>query len=353
MAVRKRGKNWQIDYFDPNGKRVRRSFKKKKDAVAELAKIESLKAEGRYLDVKKESDTTLGELIEKYAEQFGQQSSFKKVKKFCIRDIEEFFGADAKLESIRYYDLERFRNHIRDTPMQHGRLRTDATVNRWMSCLRHMLKKAVLWELIGESPFEKGETLLLKENNKRMRFLSLDEIQRLLVECPRYLKDIVVCALNTGMRKEEYLSLKWDQIRNGFIYLRKTKTNESRQIPVNDTMNDLFREIRRREHLKSEYVFTYRGERIADIKVGFNAACKRAGITDCRPHDMRHTFASHAIMNGASLKEVQEILGHTTLTMTLRYAHLSPDQTRRAVNAVNGLTCHKSVTGEENEAAAK
>ena len=93
-TVRKRGNGYQIDYFDPTGKRVRKSFKKKKDAEAELGKRVSLIAEGRYLDVKPEYKTTLGELIEKYQENFQTQRSYNSGKKFWLEKIKAEFGGD-------------------------------------------------------------------------------------------------------------------------------------------------------------------------------------------------------------------------------------------------------------------
>lgn len=84
MAIRKIGKYWQIDYYEPGGKRKRQNFKKKKDAVAELGKRESLKGEGRYLDVKKEYLTTLGEALRLYEQNFGQQPSYNTAKRFFV-----------------------------------------------------------------------------------------------------------------------------------------------------------------------------------------------------------------------------------------------------------------------------
>jgi integrase len=89
---------------------------------------------------------------------------------------------------------------------------------------------------------------------------------------PDYLRDIVECAILTGMRKGEILSLRWDQIRDGFIYLRETKTNEPRQIPINETLDEVLKRIRRKQHLTSDYVFTYLGKSIKDVKTAFNAA---------------------------------------------------------------------------------
>jgi len=333
-TVRKRGKGYQIDYFDPNGKRIRKSFKKKKDADAELGKRVSLIAEGRYLDVKKDYITTLEEILTKYEQNYKHQANFEFGKRYCLVNFREYFRESTLLTNIKYVDVETYRNYLREKITLYGTMRKDSTINREMSCLRHIFRKAVEWEMIEQSPFDKGKTLMLKENNKRFRFLTEEEIIKLLNECPGYLRNIVKCALNTGMRKGEILSLKWSQIRNGFIYLHETKPKEARQIPV----NALFKKIRREQHLTSEYVFTYQGKHVDFVKTSFNAAVKRTDIVDFRFHDLRHTFASQLIMKGGTLKDVQELLGHSTMTMTLRYAHLTQEHKKKAVNLLNGLT---------------
>ncbi|MCP4624722.1 MAG: site-specific integrase [bacterium] len=171
------------------------------------------------------------------------------------------------------------------------------------------------------------------------------------------MRDIVECALNSGMRKGEVLSLKWKQVSNGFIYLRKTKTLNPRQIPINNDLDALFKRIRQRQGLSSKHVFTFQGKPIEDLKKGFKAALKRAGIEDFRFHDLRHTFASHFVMRGGDLKALQEILGHTTLTMTMKYAHLAQSHKREAINLMNGLTTkkadgHKMVTFAKTKKSA-
>jgi len=98
--IRKRGKGYQIDYTDPNGKRVRKSFKKKKEAEAELGKRVSLIAEGRYLDVKKEYTTTLKDILDKYEKNYGDQRSYETSKKYFIAEIRNYFGDDSLLKNI-------------------------------------------------------------------------------------------------------------------------------------------------------------------------------------------------------------------------------------------------------------
>ena len=287
--IRKRGNSYQIDYFDPNGKRVRKSFGKKKDAEAELGKRVSLIAENRYLDVKKDYTTTLKELLEKYEENFKNQTSFANLKKYCIENIKKRFGEETLLSNIRYMDLETYRNHLKQKLTRHGTLRADASVNREMATLRHIFSKAVEWEMIERNPFEKGTSLLLKLSNQRMRYLTEEEVKRLLQECEsrKHLSHIVKCALNTGMRRSEILTLRWDQIRNGFIYLEKTKTKNKREIPINDELAKVFKEIRGEQGLTSKCVFTYHSKTIRRVERAFKAALDRARIEDFKFHDLR------------------------------------------------------------------
>jgi integrase len=338
--LRKRGNSYQIDYIDPNGKRVRKCFRKRKEAEAELGKRVSLIAENRYLDVKKDYKTTVKELLDKYEENFKDQASFETFKKYCIETLEKHFGEETRLSNIRYVDLETYRNHLMQKLTRHKGKRADASVNREIATLRHIFSKAVEWDMMDQNPFEKGKSLLLKVNNQRIRYLTEDEIDRLLDECKsqKHLHRIVTCAINTGMRRGEILTLRWDQIRNGFIYLEKTKNKNNREIPINDDLAEALKEIRKEQGLTSKHIFIYNSRTIQRVERAFKGALRRAGIQDFKFHDLRHTFASHVIMRGGSLKDVQELLGHKTMTMTLRYSHLSQEHKRKAVNLLNGLT---------------
>jgi integrase len=157
------------------------------------------------------------------------------------------------------------------------------------------------------------------------------------------------------MRPGEILTLKWSQIRNGFIYLQKTKTNEARQIPINEDLDLPFKQIRAEQNpagsnvigldkkpvkaiqYNTNHVFSYNGEPMQGLKSSFSTALTNAEIDDFRFHNLRHTSASLVPMAGGSLKDVQELLGHKDITMTLRYVH-SQEHKRKAVNLLNGLT---------------
>lgn len=388
-TVRKRVSNktgkvsWQIDYFDPTGKRIRQSFKKKKDAEAELGKRVSLIAENRYLDIKKDYRTTLGQLVEKYEENFKNQSSFLTSKYYIIRNFSDHFGENTQLSNFRYIDLETYRNKLRGILTKVGNIRTNASVNREMGCLHHLFGCAVRWEMMEVSPFNKGPSLLLKENNQRLRFLSEVEINRLLEASPTYLKHIITFCIHTGARRQEALNLKWHQVKNGHVYFNKTKTDAPRQVPISDELQKLLDKLKGKptgnvinikgervqpENTVDENVFLHKQKPVykSTLTNAFILACSKAqipyglktpdGVTF---HTTRHTFGSWMAMRGVSIKTIQELMGHKNITMTMRYSHLAEDVKKEAVNVLNGLTdkknrnCHATVTNTKSDNASK
>ncbi len=215
--------------------------------------------------------------------------------------------------------------------------KANATANRHLATLKHMFTKAVEWELTDDEVLKKvRRAKLLPENNRRLRYLAQEECQKLIDLCSPHLKPIVIIALNTGMRRGEILSLEWEKhvdLRHGYILLDVTKNGERREIPINQMLRGVLQGITRR--IDSPYVFTDKqGNRFKDVKKSFHTALRKAGIKDFRFHDLRHTFASHLVMNGVDITTVRELLGHKTLTMTLRYAHPAPSHKLKAVEVI-------------------
>ena len=209
-----------------------------------------------------------------------------------------------------------------------------------MAVFAHILSKAVEWEMLEVSPFKKGKRLMFKVDNGRIRYLSKLEIEALMEACDDlkihspHLRPIVETALLTGMRRGEVLGLRWEDIKGDFIYLKgdQTKSAKARQIPVKDELAEIFREVRRVNGLKSEYVICNdQGRRFHDVRSSFGKVLRRAKIDDFTFHDLRHTFASHFVMQGGSLTALQKLLGHATLAMTMRYAHLSKGHLQEAM----------------------
>ncbi len=222
-----------------------------------------------------------------------------------------------------------------------------AMANRLIATLKHCIHKGYQWEMVSEETLKRVRQIkFLPGNNKRLRYLSKDECRALLDNCYGHLKAIVTFAMNTGCRSGEILSLKWDNVdmKHGFIRLDRTKNGERREIPINDDVKAVLQGMTRR--LDVPYVFhdPITGKPFQDVKRSFNTACRKAGITDFRFHDQRHTFASHLVMAGVDITTVSKLLGHKSLTMTLRYSHLAPNHLQNAVNMLN-------ITGEQKRTA--
>ena len=185
---------------------------------------------------------------------------------------------------------------------------------------------------------------LLEENNERLRFLTVEECQTLIDCCQAHLKPVVTIALHTGMRRGEILGLKWEHVdlNHGFILLDTTKNGERKEIPIDNTLRKIFEDMP--HSIESIYVFTDKdGNPYKSVKRSFRTALIKAGIRDFRFHDLRHTFASHLIMAGVDLTSVKELLGHKSLKMTLRYAHLAPGHKMKAVKILDNVLTKQHV----------
>jgi len=149
----------------------------------------------------------------------------------------------------------------------------------------------------------------------------------------RDLEAIVKFSLNTGMRISEVLNLTWNRIYldKSFLELRETKSGDIRQIPLNDEAREVLESIERSDIS----VFTYGGKSIKRITRAFGTACRNAGIENFRIHDLRHTWASHFMMNGGNLYDLMEMGGWKSISMVRRYSHLDRKYKLRVMNVAS------------------
>jgi integrase len=212
---------------------------------------------------------------------------------------------------------------------------------------------------IERNPFSDGKTLILKVDNERERYLTSEEIPILLNASPTHLQHLIKCALLTGLRLGNVLNLKWNQIRDGWIYLPKTKAGKHK-IPVSDGLAELFDHIKdsqgsvkgnvvdlkgkpvKSAGARSEYVFTYQGKPVKSVKTALRKACEKAGLVYGRDepdgvtfHTLRHTHGTHLALQGAHIRTIQELLGHKSLKMTERYTKVADESKRKAVNGLD------------------
>jgi len=191
-----------------------------------------------------------------------------------------------------------------------------------------------------------------KRQEFRDRVLSTEEEERLMLELAQHLRPIVVCALNSGMRKGEILSLKWKNIVDGKIVLeaQNTKTKKQRCIPINSKLQQVIDILRSRDGF-SDFVFTYGGKKMRDVQNGFSKACKRAKIDGLCFHDLRRTFATRLMRNGIGIYTISQLLGHADVKMTQRYINWQPEDGAEAVESLVKNTPEKrNILGiEKNE----
>lgn len=323
---------WYIDY-SRNGRRVRKSLKTtcKKTAVLIAKDLDVKIAKNEYLGIREQKQITFDRLCTEYLE----ISKASKVHRSYLRDItnirflKEYFQGKL-INDITAHDVEVYKCRRREKL-------SSASVNREISCIKHMFTKAIEWDYISENPLR--SVMKLKEPPGRTRYLNSEEEKRLLKCCNGHTKHIVIMALNTGMRRGEILNLKWSDIdlRNRTITIYKSKNNEVRTIPINSQL--MISLVEMGSQLPDQYVFSNDdGNAFTTIKKGFRAALKRAGIANFRFHDLRHTFASKLVMAGADIRTVQQLLGHKDIRMTMRYSHLSTDHLRDAVRLLDNDT---------------
>lgn len=283
--------------------------------------------------------SSFGKVVERYLEVKASVRSLPD-QRAALGRMAVYFGADTPIAEVTSERVAQYQSARKAEPSKRrGPEATmpvsPATVNREVAALRHMLVLAEEWGLIAKVP----RIRMLREPEGRLRFLTEEEVARLLSACAASpsaeLHAVVKVALNTGMRRGEVLGLTWDRVdfARGVLLLERTKSGRRREVPMNGGVYDVLSAITGRREGR---VFSVRS-----VRKPFERAVREARLEDFRFHDLRHTAASHLMMRGASLADVRAVLGHATLAMTMRYAHLSPEHLRSAVARLDGLGAAK------------
>ncbi|HET8575479.1 MAG TPA: site-specific integrase [Methylomirabilota bacterium] len=181
----------------------------------------------------------------------------------------------------------------------------------------------------------------LYEHNARNRCLSSEEERRLLNSLSARLRPFVVLALNTGMRRGELQALRWEDVdlAAGALRIRRDKAGEGRWVVLNSAAREALLSVKRGQKVLSPYVFcSPEGKPLHDFEREWKPALQSAKIPNFRFHDCRHTFASRSAMLGTDLYTVQRAGGWKTQVMVQRYAHLSPDHIKAAVERLAQTT---------------
>jgi|CXWL01.1.fsa_nt_gi integrase len=309
MAIfKKQGVYW-IDYYFQGTRKREKVGTSRSLAGKVLIKRQAEIAEARYFPERQRQAVAFRGFSEKYWNRHWQYLQGRGGR-YLRERLEKTFG-EKNLSAITVAEVQDFYNATRtDTSV--------ATANRYSARLSHMFEKARLWgDFFGVNPvkdLERG-----REDGGRVRFLTMPEIGLLLAAAHPRIAPILTCALHTGMRRGEILGLQWENVNleQGVLYIVKSKSGKPREIPISPQLGGLLLSLGPR---KAGPIFEIP---IITLRRMFDRAIKAAKVTPLRFHDLRHTFASHFVMRTGDLPSLQQLLGHFSLKMTQRYAHLA------------------------------
>ena len=317
------------------------TFRRKTDAKRWITDTEAAIRDGRHFKTSEAKRHTVEELIDRYVRDVlptkprSAENQAGQLK-WWRQHMGNYVLADATPALIA-----ESRDTLAKGITHRGMPRTPATVNRYLAVLSHTFTIAMKeWGWVENNPVMKVRRL--PEPQGRVRFLSDDERERLLQACTgsinKQLYPIVVLALSTGMRQGEILGLNWDDVdlESGRITLHDTKNKERRSVPVVGQALRVLQDYAKVRRIDTSLVFpgSVKGKPV-DVRAPWERAVRAAGIEDFRFHDLRHSAASYLAMNGATPSELAAVLGHKTLQMVKRYAHLSEAHTSDLLARMN------------------
>jgi integrase len=359
---------WMIDVFvqHPDGKRER---------IRKVAPLQNRRAAERYErelrrellvggrtesteEVKPKTTPTFAAFAKEfhsiYAKTNNKPSEVMSKEMILRVHLVPAFGR-LKLDQINAREIEAYKAAKLDRQL------APKTVNNHLTVLRRALALAVEWgELVAVPPVK-----WLKAPEPPFDFLSFEEAERLVTAAEPEWRAMILVGLKCGLRQGELIALRWEDVDlvAGRLMVRQSavrgvvttpKSGKPREIPLCETV---LKALKSHRHLRGPLVFCGDGGRLltkGECKRPLWRACRLAGLRLIGWHVLRHSFASHLVMRGVPLKAVQELMGHATIEMTMRYSHLSPDVRRDAVRTLdvnatsNGnLMATKAADGED------
>jgi len=339
---------------------VSATFTRKTDAQAWVQETETAMRNGRYFTVAESKKHTLAEAIDKYISSVLLKDKPKDaVKTQALLTWWKDQIGNRKLDAVNSALLTSMKDKLLSEPIVFTRNekqpdgtikqvvttreRSSSTVIRYLAALGPVFVCCVKdWKWLDSSPMRKIRKP--KETEGRVRFLSGSERTALLTACREssnaMLYPIVLIALSTGMRYGEIMKLSWKDVdfEKRRMILHHTKNGQTRAVPLVGPALDEMVKLSKVRRIDGKLIFgirTYKGERAISIRGAWESAVAKAGIENFRFHDLRHSAASELAMSGASLAEIAEVLGHKTLVMVKRYAHLCEGHTHSVVERMN------------------
>ena len=317
------------------------TFDRLTDAKKWGQQTEAAIREGRHFKTAEAKKHTMAEMIDRYLNAADLNKVQDEHTGLHLRRWKDEIGY-MLLSDVTGDIITQVKDKLLNEVVRTGNKRSTTTVLRYMASLSVVFTTAVNdWHWLEDSPMRTIKKP--KAARGRVCFLDDDERQRFLNACQassnKQLYLCVILALSTGMRQGELMGLKWPDVnlKDGFLILHETKNGERRRVPLAGHGLQLLREHAKVRRLDTDLLFPSpaKPSQPIDLRAPFEKALESAEINDFHWHDLRHCTASYLAMNGASLAEIAEVLGHKTLAMVKRYAHLSDGHVSNVVASMN------------------
>jgi len=307
-----------------------KTFKTKREAESWATSVEDAINKDEYIPSPESKRRKICDMLERYRKtEVPKKRDAKNYNRHLDFWIEKI--GDYKISTVTRAMVVGIRDEMAED-------RASGTVNRYIATLRHAFNIAVTdWEWANKNPLQR---IMLTEPRGRDRHLSDDEIKALLDAASKsdhpHLYPMVLIALTTGARRGEISGLRWGDIdlAKGRALLQQTKNTDKRTLALVPQVIAELRKLQKVRRIDNDLIFANpnNGKRTyQSFEVSWCRARDTAGLTDFRFHDLRHTFASRLAMDGRSLAEIAAILGHRTLAMVQRYAHLTDSHVQTAM----------------------
>jgi integrase len=322
MGMFRKHGNYYIDYY-VEGRRVReRIGPNKRQAERALAVRRGEVLQGRLKIADREPSPRLADFAPQYLAYSEANKRSARRDRFLLKQLLASFG-QKRLKEISPWLIEQHKARRR-------REVAPASVNRELACLKHLFSLAIQWGKAQGNPVKAVK--FFREDNQVERILTSDEEARLLGAANARLRPVLILALNTGIRLGECLALRWEHVDfdRGALRVAHSKSGKSRNIPMNRAVVQMLLALRAAGS-RDGPVFQVAGRPVRSVQRAFRLARRDADLRDVRFHDLRHTFATRLVTAGVDIVTVSKLLGHSTLAMTMRYAHPAPEDLRRAV----------------------
>lgn len=324
------------------------TFAKKTDAARWAQAKEAEMRQGKYFPEAKAKHKSVNDLIDTYLENLEAKNpqrvkDAKKLLKWWKAEFGHVALADFTSEQVmKAQGALAKRKTVRKDENGDPCTLSNSTINRYTVALNTAFNfgiKRLKW--INHNPV--GDVDKFKEPNGRIRFLCEDEISRLLDACRSsqnpHLFNVVIIGVSTGARRGEIERMRWQDVSADCarITLPKTKNGEVRSVPLAATALKIVQKMKMEKSEEQIMLFPSPNDpnRAVDFRHAWEHALKVAKIENFRFHDLRHTCGSHLAMNGANAIEIADVLGHKTLAMVRRYAHLSDKHVSKVVSTMN------------------